>query len=294
MINRRLFIKASAGAALGGLIVTSGCNGGSNGGTTAADSTAAAATGQNRLERIGVQLYTVRSLLGEDFEGTLRQVAGVGFNEFEFAGLYDRSPEQVKALLDELGVAAPSAHVGMNLVRDNLDSVIAEANTMGYQYIVVPSLPEELRSSIEAYRQTAGMLNTAGERLRAEGKRIAYHNHAFEFEETDGQIPYNVLLEETDPNLVDMELDLYWMKAGGHDPLAYFEQYPGRFALCHVKDTTETGEMAAVGEGTTDFAAIFSQSEQAGLKHYVVEHDNPTDAMQSITTSYQYLNGLTY
>jgi len=292
MINRRLFIKATAGAALGGLIVTSGCNGGSNGETTATDTTATA--GQNRLQRIGIQLYTVRSLLREDFEGTLRQVAGIGYNEFEFAGLYERPPEQVKALLDELGVTAPSAHVGINLVRDNLDSVLAEAETMGYQYVVVPSLPEELRGSIDAYRQTAGILNTAGERLRAAGKRLAYHNHAFEFEEIDGQIPYNVLLEETDPNLVDMEVDLYWMKAGGHDPLAYFEQYPCRFALCLVKDTTETGEMAPVGEGSTDFAAIFSRSQQAGLKHYIVEHDNPTDAIQSITSSYQYLNGLTF
>lgn len=288
MINRRFFLKASAGAAFGGLIFSgAGC---------APDATdeQATDTGSRKLERIGVQLYTVRSLLRNDFEGTLRQVAGVGYNEFEFAGLYDRSPEEVRALLDELNVTAPSAHVSFDRVRDNLDEVIAEGKTMGYQYIIVPSLPGEIRSSLDGFRNVAEVLNNAGERLQAEGMRAGYHNHAFEFEEIDGQLPYNVLLEQTDPNLVDMEVDLFWMKSAGHDPLAYFEQYPGRFALSHVKDMTEAGEMASVGQGTVDFAQIFSRSDQSGMKHYIVEHDNPDDAMQSITASFAYLQNLTF
>lgn len=292
-MNRRTFIKSSAAAGLGSVYLLAGCAGDADyaGATEQADTTAAAMQGR-MLDRIGVQLYTLRSLLAEDFEGTIEQVAAIGFNEVEFAGYYDRSPEDVKALLDRVGLVAPSAHIGMNLFEEDADAVIAAAQTIGHHYLIIPWLAPPQRESIDLYKQHATFFNEVGQKCKDAGLQLAYHNHEFEFTETDGQIPYDVLLEETDPNLVVMQLDLFWIAEAGQDPLAYFERYPGRFPLCHVKDRTAEGEMVSVGEGAIDFATIFAQSEQAGLEHYVVEHDNPEDPMASITASYNYLKDL--
>jgi len=249
------------------------------------------------IERVGIQLYTVRSLLQDDFIGTIEKVVDIGYKELEFAGFYDHTPEQVRALIDRLEVTAPSTHIGYEQVRDNLDEAIQTSKTVGHKYITVPSLPRNIISSLEGYKTVASVLNQAGEKCFDEGLSLAYHNHNFEFVETDGAIPYNVLLEETNPDWVNMELDLFWTYVAGHEPIAYFEKYPGRFKLCHVKDMADMdGErrMADVGEGEIDFAAIFARSEQAGLLHYIVENDFPQDAMASIRTSYEYLAQLTF
>ena len=294
-MNRRTFLKSSAAAGLGSMYVLAGCAGDADSATSTgqADTTAAAIQGQT-LDRIGVQLYTLRSLLADDFEGTIEQVAGIGFNEVEFAGYYDRSPEDVKALLDRVGLTAPSAHIQLNQFQDDIDGVIAAAQTIGHHYVILPWLAPPQRESIDMYKQHAALLNEVGQKCKDAGLQVGYHNHDFEFQETDGQIPYDVLLAETDPDLVIMQLDLFWIAKAGQDPLAYFENHPGRFHLCHVKDMTAEGEMTDVGNGTIDFAAIFAQSEQAGLQHYVVEHDNPEDPIASITTSYTYLKDLEF
>ena len=140
----------------------------------------------------------------------------------------------------------------------------------------------------------AELFNKVGEKCQEAGLQFGYHNHDFEFDSLDGQIPYDLLLQGTDPKLVQMELDIYWIKKAGKDPLAYFERYRGRFALCHVKDMTEAEEMVDVGEGEIDFAEIFSKSEEAGLKHYFVEHDHPEDPLKSIKTSFKYLKQLEF
>lgn len=289
MIDRRKFLKASTGAMLGGLYVfNSGCR----------DDTAPAVVSENAstgtLDRIGVQLYTVRDRMAEDFIGTIEQVAAIGYNEVEFAGYYDHTAEQIRELLDRVGLTAPAAHFGPDVVRDNLPQLIADAKVIGHQYIVIPYLPEEMRTT-EGYRQLIGLLNDAGARCRDEGLRIAYHNHDFEFEEVDGNLPFDMILDETDPELVDIEIDLFWIVKAGHDPHHYFERNPGRFALCHVKDMADqVGEqnMVPVGEGDIDFPEIFRASDQAGLKHYFVEHDRPDDSLASIRTSYEHLSAL--
>lgn len=246
------------------------------------------------LDAIGVQLYTVRSLLSGDFEGTMRTVADIGFDEVEFAGYYGRSPSEVKGLLDELGLSAPSTHVQLGMLRDDLDGVIQTAQEIGHEYVICPWLPESERGPLEGYRKLAQFFNEVGGQLREAGLQFGYHNHAFEFETINGEQPYNVLLNATDPEHVTMELDLYWIVEAGYDPLTYFEQYPGRFALSHVKDRTDGGAMVAVGEGTIDFASIFARSDQAGLQRYIVEHDNPEDPIASIQSSYNYLSQLQF
>lgn len=254
--------------------------------------TGSAAEGR-ALARIGVQLYTVRSVLEDDFVGGVEQVAAIGYDEVEFAGYYDHSPADVKALLDRVGLTAPAVHVGIDILRDNLDATLEAAQVIGHQYIVCPWLAPNQRA-LDQYKEHAALFNTVGEACKAAGLQFAYHNHDFEFEETDGQRPYDLLLAETDAELVQMELDLFWITKAGHDPLAYFERQPGRFPLCHVKDMAADEMMVDVGKGTIDFGAIFAQSEQAGLAHYFVEHDNPDDPMQSLTNSYNHLKALRF
>ena len=231
---------------------------------------------------VGVQLFTVRSLMEDGFEETLQQVADIGYTETEFAGYYGRDAATVKALLDNLGLAAPAAHIRIEELRSNLDEVIAMTQGVGHRYVVCPWLAEDQRS-IEHYREHARLFNEVGAACSEAGLEFAYHNHDFEFFETDGVLPYDLLLAETDPALVKMELDLYWIAKAGHSALDYFDRHPGRFPLWHIKDMAEDGNITVVGSGTINFASIFAARDTAGLVHYFVEHDNPEDPLDSIT-----------
>ncbi len=299
MQTRRHFLRAAAGlAASGALLGLAGCSGAGEAATSApgagAEAPKARAGGRRALGPIGIQLYTVRSLLKDDFEGTIRALGAMGYKELEFAGLYERTPQKVRELLVEEGLTPVSAHVSYQRVRDELGPVIEEAKAVGYPYVIVPSIPQEMRASLDSYKTLADVLNRSAERARMAGVKLGYHNHAFEFEQIDGQRPYDVLLKATDPNLVKMEADLFWMLKGGVQPQAYFEAHPGRFAFVHVKDMTAGGEMAPVGEGGVDFAAIFALAEKGGIQHFIVEHDNPQDALASARTSYASLKKLRY
>jgi sugar phosphate isomerase/epimerase len=305
MADRRLFLKASAGTVLGGLyLAASGCAGDDPGQAEAGadDAAGAAADTTTRaragIARIGVQLYTVRDQMERDVAGTIAQVARLGYDEVEFAGYYDTEPAQVRALLDRVGLAAPAAHIGYEQLQNDLDATIAVAKAIGHRYLVVSYLAEAQRGGLDAYRRHAAFFNQAGQRLRDEGLRLAYHNHDFEFETFDGRAAYDVLLEETDAGLVDMELDLYWITYAGQDPLAYFERYPGRFKLFHVKDMRDRAgakTMAPVGEGELDFATLLARAQAQGGEHFFVEQDNAAEAggsLESIAKSYRHLSSL--
>lgn len=278
MMNRRTFLKTSTGAVLSGLLTK----------------TVSAGAAERSLKKIGVQLYTVRSLMEKDFNGTLAKVAAAGYQEVEFAGYYEHKPKDVKKLLNRLGLKAPSTHQGLAVFEQKMDWLIETAKIIGHQYVVCPWLSTEQRSTIDHYKKLAASFNQFGEASQKAGLQFAYHNHDFEFAPLAGQIPFDVLLAETDPKLVQIEIDLYWMIKAGYDPLAYFEKYPGRFPLCHVKDMAAEQKMVDVGQGQIDFAKIFAQSQQAGLKHYFVEHDQPENPLQSITASGQYLKALKF
>ena len=248
------------------------------------------------LAKIGLQLYTVRGAMAQDFQGTLASVAQVGYTEVEFAGYFGRSPEVVKAALTGAGLTAPSVHVGFDMLGERWPETLANALVIGHKYIVVPSLPGELRRSADGYKRAAEAFNRAGQAARGVGIRFAYHNHDVEFAPVDGQIPYDILLATADPAVVEFEMDLYWVVKGGGDPLAYFARHPGRFPLVHVKDGGPPPErhMADVGSGVIDFRSIFAHHQQAGIEHYFVEHDQPQDQLASIRASYDYLKHLTF
>lgn len=244
------------------------------------------------LERIGLQLYTVRDLMASDVARTLGQVARVGYREVEFAGYFGETPSRIRRLLDSLGLVAPSTHLSLGDLRDRLEPTLDLAEAIGHRYLVVPSLDPGDRRTLDDFRRVAAALDRAGEASRARGLHVAYHNHAFELDPIDGVLPYDVLLRETNPALVAFEMDFYWMASGRADPLAYFQRHPGRFHLCHMKDMDRSGDMADVGAGRLDFRTLLGRREQAGLRHFFVEHDRPRDPLGSIRASHRFLRGL--
>ena len=279
MTDRREFVTAMGAVSLTGAGFLSSGN---------------AAGPSRRLDRIGVQLYSVRSAMQESVEHTLERVAAIGYSEVEFAGYFDRSPQQIRNLLDENGLSAPAAHLSLEMLETDWESTVDLATTVGHRYLVVPFIAPADRTSLDDYRSIAERFNRVGERAREAGLVFGYHNHDFEFEPLEGQIPFDVLVEETDPALVTFEMDLFWIIKAGGDPSTYFRNRPGRFSLVHVKDMSEDGSMADVGAGTIDFASLFALSEQAGIRHYIVEHDNPADPFESITASYRHLRRLEF
>ena len=297
-VNRRTFIGTSAAA-----------------GIAAAGWPVWAVDPEHRIERIGLQLYTVRRAMKRHFDGTLAKVAATGYKEVEFAGYFHRSPTEIRALLDKNGLAAPSCHVDYRVVEKKWPETLEAAKIIGHNYIICPWIDEKQRAKPGGWKRAADLFNKAGEAAQKEGIQFGYHNHSFEFEPTGslgGKLPYDFLLEETDPKLVTMEMDLCWISVAGKDPLAYFEKYPGRFPLVHIKDWVKdsthssgykgamgqtvkyNGRMADVGQGSVDWKRIFAQSGEAGIKHYFVENDEPKSAFDDIRICYAYLHDLQF
>ena len=280
MIHRRQFITHLTGGVLGGMYVAQ------NGlGSLIKD-------GANK---IGLQLYTVRRELEKDFEGTLQRVAGLGYREVEFAGYYNRTPQQVKAILDKNNLSAPSAHTQLQGMRQNLDQLLEAAHVIGHRYLVLAYLNADERKTLDDYKRVIESLNQAGEVCQKSGVQLAYHNHDFEFPPIDGVVPYDLMLKETSASRVKMELDLYWITKAGQSAAKYFAANPGRFALVHVKDMDNTPKrfFTEVGRGVIDFKQLLPQAKKAGVKHFFVEQDEtPGSPFDSIKISYDYLNGL--
>lgn len=275
-MHRRDFLSAAALAALPRLPVT----------------TAAA----RRIEHIGVQLYTVRDEMRRDFDGTLFRLGEIGYQEVEFHDYFGRTPEQVKAALRRANLVAPATHVPFERLRDGWDRVLGDAAAIGHEAVLVAWVPAAERADLDGWRRVGDLFNQAGAAARAAGLRFAYHNHEFEFAPVQGQIPYDVLLAATDPALVGLQLDLYWITKGGQDPIAYFARHPGRFESVHIKDSAGPPDhrMVDLGAGTIDFRRIFAQHRQAGIRHYFAEHDEPADPLGFCRTAFRYLKRLRF
>lgn len=260
------------------------------------------AAAEHRIQRIGLELYTVRAALDKDFEGTIARVAKVGYKEVEIAQLFahlptfNPSPKRAREILDANGLTAPSSHIPYSaLSPENLPKVIEASKILGHSYVVNPSIDREVLKQPDGWKRAAETFSRAGEETNKAGIQLAYHNHVEEFKPLpDGKLPYDVLLSESDPKLVKMEMDIGWLYEAGADPIAYFEKYPGRFPLVHVKDFAKDRTMVDVGKGEIDWKAIFAKSEVAGIKHYFVEFDDPKDPFASIQASYEYLEKLRF
>lgn len=249
------------------------------------------------LSSIGLVGYTVRATMPTDAPGTLGALAECGFRNIEPSGgagnFYGYTAAELAPLTDAAGLAVPSLGVSLSNLQNDVDLVIAEAHAIGARYVRISGSASWTPAD---YSRVAGILNEAGERLSAEGIRVAYHNHGYEFEtQEDGVTGYDVLVRETNPAFVTMELDVYWAASTDTSATDLFARYPGRFELLHLKDIAEDGSFADVGAGTIDFAEIFAAAPLAGVRYGFTEHDQPSpDGVTSACTSLGYLAELRY
>lgn len=244
---------------------------------------------------IGIQLYTVRELFQADPAGTLEKVAKIGYREVEFGGGgYDKLDHvTLRKTMDRLGLTSPSLHIGYDALASDFDGSVKMAKTLGADTVVLPWMAENLRNG-EGWKTVVGNFNRWAGQLKKSGLDFAYHNHDFEFTtKADGRSLYDMLLADTDPALVKLELDLFWAVAAGEDPKAIIKRNPGRIYAYHVKDRGPDGKMTSVGKGVIDFADIFTLNSVAGVKHFYVENDqSPAPYLPDIQTSFTALSKL--
>lgn len=258
---------------------------------------------------IGLQLYTVRDAMGTDPLGTLQKVAQIGYNSIENATytgtekFYGMDAATYRKVLAQNGLVANSGHYRLGEEQDKGADVngtilhdwqraVDDAAAVGLKYMVCAYLSTYERGDLDHYKKLADIFNKAGETCKKAGIQFCYHNHDFEFQVQNGVFPYDILLEKTDKDNVKMEVDLYWIKKAGQDPLALFQKHPGRFPLWHVKDMSKEADQsfAAVGTGIIDFKTIFQHKDQAGMKFFFVEQDKcPGSPFDSIAQSYNFI-----
>jgi sugar phosphate isomerase/epimerase len=307
MHNRRNFIRNSGVMALGGLLLARKGYG--------------SFFEKNALHPVGLQLYTLGGTIDNDVPGTLKKVADIGYKDVESAfslkgGYYGMTSKEFAKLTKDMGLSWVSHHVGgtpfkippggfkmpagmdttrlhqmrnmppMKNLRDNYQQVIDEVAEGGLKYLVCASIP---LSTTEEINQAVEILTKSGEAAKKAGITLCYHNHTHEFEEVDGKIPYDQLLQIS-PDILKMELDLGWASAAGMDPVEMFKKNPGRYPLWHVKDIVMARKLPTeIGNGGVDFKRIFAASKDAGMQYFFVEQDGATHPIESITTSYTYL-----
>ncbi|MGF7151863.1 sugar phosphate isomerase/epimerase [Sphingomonas zeicaulis] len=296
-------------------------------GRAAALATGAMLNGASALARsphrpLGIQLYTLMSLLDADFEGTVAAVAEMGYREVETLGSFGRDPAFVREILDKNGLVSPSQHImppGLYEVFDDgvagridratferrfieafdfdhveglIDACARQAGPLGQKYIVWQiSWPSQLQT-LAQIKQLIAALNHAADAAHARGFQLAYHNHDQEFKKVGTDTPYDLILQGTDPNKLKFELDLAWSTKAGVDPIAYFKRYPGRFRMLHMKDVAADGSVRDPGTGLVDFRRIIPAAKKAGIEHFFVEYDVPTDPLRTAADAQKYLSPL--
>ncbi len=253
----------------------------------------------------GLALYTVREDMSKDPVETLEKVAGTGYAYVEAAGYkegkyYGMEPDEFKKSLMKLGLTPMSTHQS-TITLENADQLISDAKAAGFRYFVIPVPPEghytrdpetQKRHMDGDLEPLVDMLNTIGKKCKDQGLSLLYHNHDFEYEKNaQGVVPIEYMIENTNPEYVNFQMDLYWVTKAGSDPLAYFNKYPGSFKAWHVKDMDEEGNFAPVGTGTIDFKRILKEKEMSGMQFYLVEQDRnfKTPPLEAIKISHKSL-----
>lgn len=242
----------------------------------------------------GMTLYTVRNEMGKDAKATLKQVADLGYKyieavDYKDGKFYGMTPDEFKSYLKSLGLTPISVHMG-SMTLDNADKLVADVKAAGFKYFVAPVPPMGM-FKFDVKTRSLGMegtvekladiLNTIAKKANAAGLEFLYHNHDFELKPNkDGVVVLDYLLEHLDPKYVNFQMDLYWVTKAGVDPVAYFQRYPGRFKIWHVKDMDSQERFAPVGQGTIDFKRILANKKLSGMKYYIVEQDQTFDGLQ--------------
>ena len=285
------------------------------------------------LKKIGVQLFSIPKLLEKDFAGTMQKVASIGYKEIEFFGPYPFSPQQekdgwnavtpslgfsgsgffglsareVRKILDENGLIAPSMHSGLPTLENNMSQLAEAANSIGAKYVVLPSA--QTHTTLDGYRSQADLFNKIGVEAQKHGVRFAYHNHGNGLKEMDGTVPFDLIMKNTDRKSVFFQMDVYWMTAGGVDVLSYLEKYKGRFRLMHVKDMAKPVRFSGdggdptqwislfpyledAGSGVLDLKAIIPAARKSGVDHFIVERDLAPQPEVNLRKSFEFLSAL--
>jgi sugar phosphate isomerase/epimerase len=258
-------------------------------------------------DKMGLQLYTVRDAMARDVDATLKNIAALGYEEVETYGFdpeglgyYDMPAREFARRLRDLGLTSPSGHYDLNRFADAraadldryVDRCIDGAKLLGQSYITWPFVEPEFRP-LERFRSLVDRLNTIGERVVKSGLQFAYHNHGFEFVEQNGRVPYDLVLNDTDPELVKLQVDLYWLSHDSTQPPRYwFERAPGRYVMWHVKDMHKVSrDYTELGNGSIDYTRIWPDTAFSGMQHFFVEQGGnfAHDSMQSITAGAAYV-----
>ena len=254
-------------------------------------------TKAEKVKNIGIQLYSVRKEMLTDAVGTLKQLAKIGYKELESArsekgNYYGLQPKEIKKIVSDLGMTLRSGHVHVD--KDWQRSIDSAAEA-GQDYLVCSSLPSK-GQTVDNYKSVAETFSKAGEDCKKSNIIFGYHNHEYEFEKENGQVLYDVLLNNTDPNLVTWELDLGWVVASGNDPLAYFNKYPGRFPLWHLKDMDVAKQRSTeFGKGQIKVLEILKNAKKSGVKHIFVEQEEyASTALESMKYDFDYLQKLDF
>jgi sugar phosphate isomerase/epimerase len=241
------------------------------------------------MRNIALQLYTVRETLKKDFLGTLKSVAAIGYKGVELAGMGGLTAKELRDVLDDLGVTVVGGHCGVDTVNKDMEQLLSDYATLGASYLGVAWLGEEWRTE-HGWQRAARLMEKAAMEAAKHDITFFYHNHAFEFEKINGKNGIDILLGSADPALVKWEEDVYWVRKGGEDPVAYMNRYSGRTPLIHIKDMTSDPSQTfeIVGDGVIDFDAIFAAGDANGVDWYVVEQDQcPKGEVESVRRSYQ-------
>lgn len=296
----------------------------------------------DRLDRLGVGLFTLPKSLDRDFDGTLAMLAGLGYKEVELfgpysfsapavqaawqqtakaigvsgSGFFGHTPRQVRETLDRHGLTSPSMHVDLDTLHDRLDQIGEAAHTIGWRYCGIASIPPERRRSLDEYRRMADELNEIGRRAKPMGFKVLYHNHGYGLTpvderlnpKPDGQVPTRVVFDRLDPDVVALEMDVFWTVAGGADPVALLDAYPKLYRLMHVKDMTRQARftrggdmqdvmslfplMTTAGAGVLDLPRILGHARRNGVEHFYVEQDLAADPPAQLGASIRALRGM--
>lgn len=264
---------------------------------------------------LGLQLYSVRDLLPKDYEGTLHQLAALGYREVEAAGFFDHSAIAVKQMMDRAGLSCISAHYGLQALLANESEIIQYGKDLGLKYIVCswpwvkdPSKVKDPGSvvathsmTLDDWRWNAEQLNRIGERVNSAGMRFGYHNHTAEFREQNGVVFYDELLHRTDPARVTMEMDCGWVVAAGKSPVEYLTRYPNRFSMLHVKDFKIAGPISGLkpppstelGRGSIDYRPIFAAAKKGKVQHAFVEQEQfDMPPMEALKIDAEYMKAM--
>lgn len=290
---------------------------------------------QQKIQKIGVQLFSLPKLLDKDFSAAIAMLAQMGYKEVEMfgpysfssavtqerwnkmsgvlgfkgSGFFGHSASEVKEILNRNGITAPSLHTDLDTLENGMEKLSEAANTLRSKYVVLPAIPDERRKTLDDYKKMADTFNKIGAAAKKTGIRFGYHNHGYGLHEMEGKIPLKLILEQTDPELVFFEMDIYWTTAGGADPIAYLNDYPNRYKMLHLKDMSKqmhfSGDgndskqwielfpyMTTAGSGVLDLKGIVAKAQQVGVEHFFVEQDMVANPEEALKKSYDYLASL--